>query len=155
MVNVGFWELHRWTLLFDDLGKPPPDPPVLPENYIKDFTVSTRKMLKRLRKLFDTSRIRWRQIHTTVQYNDKAGNVSRAGVWIHPVKVHHLDEVTKSALKDVNREATGNGEEIKMWPIGDIIAPWPKSWLKDGLHPKEEFSATLWGEGVLEYLART
>lgn len=116
-------------------------------------------------------------------FKDKSGKQKKSRGRFTPVKVKVLNEAASYACvvaseqeferrrldKDSARprgrwgrwrteeeEDAAEDGSVTVWPIGDLIAPWPTNqWLRDDIHPTEGTGMAAWGGGLFEYLART
>ncbi|KAL7276462.1 hypothetical protein RUND412_000524 [Rhizina undulata] len=173
ITNQGLWELARYDRLLERAGSDDPDPPIVSNEFITTYMDQTLNFLSQLRTLVgDSTRIRWRQMHTpTISsgpfFKTKDGETKKSRARFHPVKIRQMNEVAKEVIRRASVaendrrkkggvEVRGESGRITMWPIGDIISWWPTGlWLRDDIHPTPSLGAFIWGEGALEYLART
>jgi hypothetical protein len=171
MVNQGLWELARHDRNQENAGFDDPDPPIITDEFVEEFTIKAVDFLSRLRSLFgNETRLKWRQMHQlTVPsgpwYNTKDGTQKKNRQRFHPVKINMLNKATEYALKIATKKEVERREElgidttgstVSMFRVGDIIRGWPDNmWMQDDVHPGINASATIWGEGLLEYLSRT
>jgi hypothetical protein len=171
MANQGLWELARFDRQLERAGFDDPDPPVVAVDFINEYTTKTIDFLASLRELVgDATRIRWRQMHTPTVSNgpyfvDPAGEKKKNRDRFHALKIRQMNEVAREIMMQVTeaefsrrggRRVDGESGSISVWPIGDIVSPWPTElWLADDIHPSSKIGGMVWGDGVLEYLARS
>jgi len=161
MVNIGLWELARFDRTLEWAGKE--DPVELDDAFCAEYRNHTVSFLDSVRRTVgNETRIRWREMHTpgisdgNFFVDPKKGGKARAR--FSAVKINQLNAEAETALQ-IHSEREGNnrmGEtEVRMWPIGRLIRPWPTGlWIRDDVHPTDKVGAVIWGEGVLEYVAR-
>ena len=177
LVNQGLWELARFDRLEErSRADDPPellvDPITVSPEFMDQYITLTVDFLARIRALVgDDARIRWRQMHTprapTGEYfTDPMGTQQKSRARFTAVKVRVLNEAAAYACqlasqaeferRSENRWAGGEDGRITVFPVGDLIDPWPANeWMRDDVHPTIEAGMAVWGGGMFEFLART
>lgn len=161
MANVGLWELARFDRLLERAGKE--DPAEIYDEFRAGFKAHTVSFLHDVRGLVgNNTRIRWREMHTpgisdgNFFVDPSKGGKARAR--FSAVKINMLNAEAEEAIKTHSMEEgkRRHGDtQVNMWPIGRLMRPWPAAmWIRDDVHPTDKVGAIVWGEGVLEYLAR-
>lgn len=133
------------------------------DKYIK----LTVEFLAKIRALVgDDARIRWRQMHTPrvptgSYFTNSVGRLQKSRARFTAVKVKVLNEAaayachlasqaefqrrgenrrkTRRVLGREEIQAGGEDGRITVFPVGDLIGPWPTSgWMRDDVHPTVE-----------------
>lgn len=186
IVNQGLWELARFDRLeeqshADDSPELSVDPITVSPEFVDMYITLTVDFLAKIRALVgDDARIRWRQMHTpkvpTGEYfTDPMKKLQKSRARFTAVKVKVLNEAAAYAcqlasqaefkrrsdnrqvtMRGMGRENRGEDGQITVFPVGDLIGPWPTSgWMRDDVHPTVEAGMAVWGGGMFEFLART
>ncbi|KAF1988608.1 hypothetical protein K402DRAFT_452815 [Aulographum hederae CBS 113979] len=159
VVNVGLWELLRHHVLAERTDAV--DPLDLHEDFQREFLDNAVKFLREIREAIGPKpRIRFRENHTPSPSpnagdenfitDEKVAN-GKKRVRYTSVRMGTLNALIEEAVRRANEE----GMDVGMWFVGRAMRVWPpKMWVEDDCHPKKGILAGVWGEGLLEMVAR-
>lgn len=147
VLNVGFWELARYDRLDGYAGIT--ESIYLTEEQVREYVVNLEKFVLEVQKILPNSRIVFRQMHSPRAqqgsfFND--GTSDRHNRF-HSNKVRQLNSAAKHVMDQMG---------LEFWHVGDFVRAIPENqYMFDDLHPGPIGAAMLWGNSILEYLART
>lgn len=137
----------------------------LPDDQINHFKNNLSEFISELKKQFPAStRFIYRELQY-VPYSDfwtsrassqawkdatsfYSSSSSNGGMVLSPHKVNQLNQIAK---------AVSTEKEIEFWPIGSLTRDLPPRmiWDDQSTTTTRDAALSLWGEGILEYIART
>lgn len=152
-VNVGFWELARFDRLDTNLELP--EVPALREEYTKEYRANLKSFLQQV-----VSTILPKSSKTRLVYRENHYPQVESGPFFSSPSTinreHRFDRFKVSQLNQIARRVVEINSRYEYWPIGTQIRDIPAGeYMMDDLHPNTIGAVALWGNAILEYIARS
>lgn len=152
-VNMGFWELARFDRLDTNAGLP--EVHALQLKYTKEYQSNLKSFLSQVVSTIlpksSSTRVIYRETHYP---HDESGPFFTSPSTVN--RKHRFNRFKVNQLNQIARKVVSSNSKYEFWPIGSQIRDIPVGeYMMDDLHPKTIGAVALWGNAILEYIARS
>lgn len=161
-INVGFWELARIDRL--DSNKNKPEAVALRRDFVNEYQTKLSDFINRIANILPNSRLVYRETHypmfETGPFFSTSDTINRKHKF-NKFKVHQINQVARLLAESSSIGFWPIGSHVRDIPFGEYMVDDRKylsvsTYFANSLvHPKISGAVALWGNSMLDYIARS